>query len=594
MTIAVLPTSAPVAVSVTPSSGTGASQTFAFVYSNAAGASAITYAVMTINDTLNWAGSCTVDYTPGSNQLWLLNDAGSSWLGPLTPHVAGTVQNNQCTLDAFGSSADLTGATLTLNLALSFQPAFQGTKNIYMQAGNQAGGSSDYTAKGTWMPYALGAPVAASVTPSGGTGASPTFTFVYTNGAGASAITYAVTTINDTLNWVGSCTVDYVPGSNQLWLLNDAGDGWQGPLTPTNTGTVANRQCTLDGSGSSATASGPTLTLKLALSFPASFQGTKNIYMQAANQAGLSSDYAAKGTWTPYASEAPVAVSVTPGSGTGPSQMFTYVYSNAAGASAITYAVTTINDTLSWVGSCTVDYVPGSNQLWLLNDAGSDWLGPLTPQVAGTVQNSQCTLNASDSSADLTGTTLTLNLGLSFQPSFQGTKNIYMQAANQAGLSSAYAAKGSWTPYVSQAPVAVSVTPGSGSGSSQMFTYVYSNGAGASAITYAVTTINDTLNWVGSCTVDYTPGSNQLWLLMDDASGWLGPMTPGSAGTLQNSQCTLNGTGSTVNLSGPTLTLNLALSFQSAFQGTKNIYMQAGNQAGLTSDYAAKGTWTVQ
>ena len=169
-----------------------------------------------------------------------------------------------------------------------------------------------------------------------------------------------------------------------------------------------------------------------------------------------------------------------------------------------------------------------------------------------------------------------------------------MQAANQAGLSSAYAARGSWTPYVSQAPVAVSVTPGSGSGLSHTFTYVYTNTAGASAITYAVTTINDTLNWAGSCTVDYVPGSNQLWLLKDAADGWLGPLTPSGTGTVENSQCTLNATGSSADLTGPTLTLNLALGFQTAFQGTKNIYMQAANQAGLSSDYAAKGTWTVQ
>jgi hypothetical protein len=69
-------------------------------------------------------------------------------------------------------------------------------------------------------------------------------------------------------------------------------------------------------------------------------------------------------------------------------------------------------------------------------------------------------------------------------------------------------------------------------------------------------------------------------------------LTPGAAGTLSNSQCTINGVGTTVNGSGPTLTLNLAVTGASGYLGTKNIYLWASDTEGLSSGWQNKGTWT--
>ena len=64
---------------------------------------------------------------------------------------------------------------------------------------------------------------------------------------------------------------------------------------------------------------------------------------------------------------------------------------------------------------------------------------------------------------------------------------------------------------------------------------------------------------------------------------------PGS-GSQQNSQCALNGSGSTVSSSGNTLTVNLALTFLAAFTGTKNVYMDATNPF-ETVNWQSVGTW---
>jgi hypothetical protein len=98
--------------------------------------------------------------------------------------------------------------------------------------------------------------------------------------------------------------------------------------------------------------------------------------------------------------------------------------------------------------SCYVFYSRSTNKLYLQNNAANAWQGPLTPGVAGSVSNSQCTLNSGGSSISTSGTTLTVNIALTFQPVFAGTKNIYLFAVDSAGLkTAAWQLVGSWTPF---------------------------------------------------------------------------------------------------------------------------------------------------
>jgi hypothetical protein len=71
------------------------------------------------------------------------------------------------------------------------------------------------------------------------------------------------------------------------------------------------------------------------------------------------------------------------------------------------------------------------------------------------------------------------------------------------------------------------------------------------------------------------------------------PATLGTAGSLSNSQCSLNVGASTVSGSGNNLTLNVVLTFTPAFAGTKSVYMAAINSSNVFSGWAAKGTWTA-
>jgi hypothetical protein len=81
---------------------------------------------------------------------------------------------------------------------------------------------------------------------------------------------------------------------------------------------------------------------------------------------------------------------------------------------------------------------------------------------------------------------------------------------------------------------------------------------------------------------------------LDSGTGWQGPLTPGQAGTLANTQCTLDGGGSSVSAVGNNLTVNAALSFKPAFTGSKIVFLDAEDTANhLSSGWQTLGSWTV-
>jgi hypothetical protein len=95
-----------------------------------------------------------------------------------------------------------------------------------------------------------------------------------------------------------------------------------------------------------------------------------------------------------------------------------------------------------------------------------------------------------------------------------------------------------------------------------------------------------------SCMLFYSQTTNQINLLNDAGSAWMS-MTPGTAGTLQNSQCSLNVGAMTLTPSGTNLTVSMPMTFKAAYAGAKQVWMYAGGGAG-NSGWQQRGTWTVQ
>jgi hypothetical protein len=267
--------------------------------------------------------------------------------------------------------------------------------------------------------------------------------------------------------------------------------------------------------------------------------------MQTQDLGGFGTGWQAKGSWTATTggNEPPSAASVTPSSGTGSSQLFSFVYSDPNGFADLPWGQALINSSLSQVSGCVLHYNRLTNQVSLINDTNTAWLGPLTLGAAAILENSQCVVSGATSSASGLGANLTVNLALSFKPAFAGAKTIYMQTQDTAGWGTGWQTRGSWTP-VSGAPSVVSVTPSSGSGSSQLFSFVYSDPNGFADLDWGQAMINATLSQNSSCLLHYTRSTNAVWLLNDTNTAWLGPITPGTAAILYNSQCVVSGAGS--------------------------------------------------
>jgi hypothetical protein len=391
----------PSVVSVTPSSGTGSSQTFAMTYSDSAGVSDLTLIKSIINTSASGANACYVIYYPSSNRMFLYNDAGNSPLTPgITPGDANTVSNSQCTLSGSGSSASPAGNTLTLSAALSFTSKFAGQKGVYLYA-QGSNGNTGFVGKGTWNP---------------GTGfLSPSSLNFGTQTDGVASAAQTVTLTNS--------------GSSALSISGIAFSGANATdFSQTNT-------C-----GSSVGVGG---TCTISVVFNPTAVGSRNATLTVTDSSG-SQTAALAGTGT--TANVPTVVSVSPNAGTGSTQTFVMAFSDPMGTSDLTFIKSIVNTSASGANACYVIYYPSTNRMFLYNDAGSAALSPgITPGIAGTVSNSQCTLSGVGSSVNTSGNNLTLSTALTFASGFTGQKSIYLYAAGSNG-NSGFVGKGTWTP----------------------------------------------------------------------------------------------------------------------------------------------------
>ena len=439
-------------VSLSPTFGAGTSVTFQGIISDPNGLADLSSVDLGVASSGPY---CEMQYQPQGNYLNLYNDAGTGFVTPtLTPGVAGTASNSQCTVNAGSSSVSTSGNELTLNVALSFSSTFMGWQDVFYVANTFQQGGGGSSSEGVWNPSGFVPTV--SVSPNSGAGTSVTLAATVSDPNGAADVNEVLLQINYKQSSANACYVYYQPSANLLYLANNAG-AWITPgLTPGVAGTVSNSQCTLDAGSSSINSAGNNLTVNAALSFSATFGGTpadnfvstENVYIYATGLSnGQNSTWVRAGTWVPNPSiGAPGIVSVSPDTGTGTSVTFQAVYSlGAFGASGLNDAALQVSSSTVAANACSIGYQTNGNVLTLLDNNGYAITPGLTPGMPGTVSNSQCTLNGGSSSVSISGSYLTLNLALTFSGTFVGTQNVYLYAASRDG-GTGWVQEGTWTP----------------------------------------------------------------------------------------------------------------------------------------------------
>ncbi|MBK9168944.1 MAG: hypothetical protein IPM24_15945 [Bryobacterales bacterium] len=395
---------------------------------------------MFFQTTASAVNGCFLRYEPVANNLLLLNDAGGGWAGTGTPGTSATIQNSQCIVDIGASSRQMSGNTVFLSVAVTFKPAFAGTKTVWTETLTTGWTWSGAANRGSWN---VAAPPGGNwLTPAAGMGPAQSFAVLRTDMAGlanTSAVTWMAGVSTATSN---ACQVRYNLAANTLELLNDAGTAPVASQMPGTPGTQQNSQCTLDAGASSRTQTGSTLVLHLAITFKPAFYGVKNLYLRWMNSASVWSAWESRGAWV--AASAAMAPSVVPVSGAGSTQTFTFYYADPNGIAATQAVMPMFAAAAAVANSCYIRYEPATNTLRLLNDAATGWAGSAAVGTSVLLQNTQCSFNPATVTRSFVGNSLALALPVTFKPAFAGSKTTYFESLSTAGVWSGLQVLGTW------------------------------------------------------------------------------------------------------------------------------------------------------
>jgi len=326
--------------------------------------------------------------------------------------------------------------------AQGYSVAISGDGNTAISGGpddNDGAGAAWVFTRQAVVPSGPASPGGAN--PASGTGLSQSMSFTFNDPRGWQDLDVVNILINNFLDGRNACYMAYSRTAGVFYLLEDNGGTLSPALTLGGSGSVSNSQCTVAGAASAAAGSGNTLTLTLNMSFSAGFAGNKIQYLAARDLEGGNSGWQALGTWqVPYTPTGTIVVgSFTPARAalaSGTAQTLTALLSDSKGAGDFGVVNLLVNNFIDGRQACYLAYAAASNSLLLVDDtgdAGGPFAGSMTLNgSAATIQNSQCSVSATGSSAAKNGNNLTLALNITFKSAFAGNHIVWVAGRDAA------------------------------------------------------------------------------------------------------------------------------------------------------------------
>jgi hypothetical protein len=503
------------------------------------------------------------------------------------------MSNSQCTLNPATASATTSGNNLTINVPLSFLPAFEGGKSIFVSAYDVNGLTSGWQTVGTWNVFGTTPPLVQSVLPTGNVGSLVNTSVAVSDSLDPARISYVYFMVGTSISAANSCFVEYNHTSNTLRLVNDTGLVWPTPIPLGSGAAMSNSQCTLDPATASVTTLFRTLTVGIPLSFSSIYSGSKNVYVNVYDMDGLSSGWVLVQSWTIGPPRTPKIENIGMTGGPVGPVLFNLTVSDSSGASFIGYTYFLINNSLNGANACFVEYNHSSHAVRLANDSGLVWPTPVQLGTGSAMSNSQCTLDPTGASVTASGQRLTINIPLRFSVSFAGSKQLFASNYDISGTGSGWQPLGFYN-IGTPVPAVLPVSPSSGSGTSQSFLVTVQYPNGASLITYVYVLINSSLTGANSCFIEYNRSANTIRLVDDSGLQWPTPVLLGTGSPMSNSQCTLNPALASSSSIGNNLSISLPLTFASSgYSGIKQVFVSAFDSEGAASGWQIGGAWTV-
>ncbi|HVW09463.1 MAG TPA: hypothetical protein VHC90_12815 [Bryobacteraceae bacterium] len=565
----------PQLVSLNPSSGGGASQTFALSVSDTAGTADIGPINLLINSSLNGYTGCWIYFNhPGQFSLY----SNGQWAGPAS--TGSSLSSSACSVQLVSGSDS--GNYVNVSFAITFDPSFNGSKTIWAAAGDVDGDNTGYQPMGTYnVSTSGGVPSNVSVSPNNPTmyqGSPQTFTVVASDSAGATDLQgihflFARGGYNETPAEPTACWMWYQRSTNTLTMYDQG--TWSAP-TPLGSGgaVLTGDECTVDTTQASASGSGNQLTLVVTV-VPTTDIGD-GIYMNALTNANSATDYQQMGLATIY----------PPANNQG-----SFTVSDGSGSETQPHGISPTQNGGAYV----------------IVTASGGFSGPVTlsgnSQGARSGNTAQLSFSFDPQPVETQGHSIaTISMGSAVPDRY---------SVSVTGTSQGQSAtSGQLTFYVDSAPPAVTMSAPMRTQSGVTFNIDATDAAGFGAIQYMELLIAPSVNGANACWVAWSvwPASS-LALATDNGDGWAFagntqlPSGPnGTSPAASNSQCTVSGNASKVDYNTGTPDTNMSpneerwtipITFQPGFTGTQTVYVNATNYAGLSTGYQPLGTVTT-
>jgi len=276
-------------------------------------------------------------------------------------------------------------------------------------------------------------------------------------------------------------------------------------------------------------------------------------------------------------------------------QTFSAMYSDADGYEDIKQVYLRVHTLANGI---YLRYDRTTNKLYLYNNAGTATVGSCTPGGAGTLTNTQGSLNCAATKVAVSGNNLTVKWNITPNPAFasETVRNLFMKVVDMSNLTAVWKDKGNWTITASNAaPTLGTLTPSvlaSAADAAQTFAAVYRDADGYGNIKQAYLKVHTAADGLY---LRYDRTTNLLYLYNNAGTATIGSCKPKAAKTLTNARGSLNCAATTVTGSGNNLTVNWNITPKAAFAsgGARNVYMLMRDMSNLTAGWTDKGDWTI-
>jgi hypothetical protein len=283
-----------------------------------------------------------------------------------------------------------------------------------------------------------------SFSPSSGSGSEQAFVATYIASRGATDVqSLSLFIMNGVApgsksGWSSDqCILTYAVSSGVIQLTQDSGGKFLANTATAETAqTVSNSQCSVLASLSSATFSGDRVTVRFFVAFSAAFSGSKQLYLSTDSKEGEKNTNPPTEVGTYNVTASVSSLFISPSSGSGSEQTFTTIYSDTTSQiQSVFLNLKNSENNTDAANACKLRYDSGSIDIFLVNDAGTNYGSPITSGSPTALSNSQCTLFGIGTYATTFGNNVITYFRVSFSPAFVGKKEITLGGVDHNGVS---------------------------------------------------------------------------------------------------------------------------------------------------------------